>query len=41
MAEAIAQWDVTVTSDEAVHTFYKAAPGGIPTQVAFSQDSRW
>ncbi|WP_375184298.1 dihydroxy-acid dehydratase [Aquabacterium sp.] len=41
MADAIAQWDVTVTADEAVHTFYKAAPGGIPTQVAFSQDSRW
>ncbi|MCH8180829.1 MAG: dihydroxy-acid dehydratase [Proteobacteria bacterium] len=41
MADAIAQWDVTVTQDDAVHTFYKAAPGGIPTQVAFSQDSRW
>jgi dihydroxy-acid dehydratase len=41
MADAIAQWDVTVSKDEAVHTFYKAAPGGIPTQVAFSQDSRW
>jgi len=41
MADAIAQWDIAVTEDEAVHTFYKAAPGGIPTQVAFSQDSRW
>ncbi len=41
MSDAIAQWDVTVSNDEAVHTFYKAAPGGIPTQVAFSQDSRW
>jgi dihydroxy-acid dehydratase len=41
MADAIAQWDVAVTKDEAVHTFYKAAPGGVPTQVAFSQDSRW
>lgn len=41
MADAIANWDVKVTQDEAVHTFYKAAPGGIPTQVAFSQDSRW
>jgi dihydroxy-acid dehydratase len=27
--------------DEAVHTFYRAAPGGVPTQVAFSQDRRW
>jgi dihydroxy-acid dehydratase len=41
MADAIAQWDVTVSKDEAVHQFFKAAPGGIPTQVAFSQDSRW
>ena len=41
MADAIAQWDVKVTNDEAVHHFYKAAPGGVPTQVAFSQDSRW
>ncbi|MFY9810728.1 dihydroxy-acid dehydratase [Aquabacterium sp.] len=41
MADAIAQWDIKVTNDEAVHQFYKAAPGGVPTQVAFSQDSRW
>ncbi|MEO6102772.1 MAG: dihydroxy-acid dehydratase, partial [Pseudoxanthomonas sp.] len=41
LAEAIAQWDVTQTDDEAVHTFYKAGPGGVPTQVAFSQSSRW
>ena len=41
MAEALAKWDVAVTSDEAVHTFYKAAPGGVPTQVAFSQNRRW
>jgi len=41
MAEALAKWDVAVTGDEAVHTFYKAAPGGVPTQVAFSQNRRW
>ena len=41
MADAIAKWDVKVTNDEAVHNFYKAAPGGVPTQVAFSQDRRW
>jgi dihydroxy-acid dehydratase len=41
MADAIAHWDVAVTKDEAVHQFFKAAPGGVPTQVAFSQDSRW
>ncbi len=41
MAEAIAKWDITQTSDEAVHTFYKAGPAGIPTQTAFSQSTRW
>ena len=41
MAEAIAQWDITQTQDEAVHEFYKAGPGGVPTQVAFSQATRW
>lgn len=41
MGEAIAQWDITQTSDPAVHEFFKAGPAGIPTQVAFSQDSRW
>ncbi len=41
LGEAIAKWDVTQTDDEAVHTFYKAGPAGIPTQVAFSQATRW
>ncbi len=41
MAEALAKWDVKATADEAVHTFYKAAPGGVPTQQAFSQARRW
>ncbi len=41
MADAIAQWDITQTRDEAVHTFFKAGPAGIPTQVAFSQNTRW
>jgi len=41
LADAIAQWDVTQTNDEKVHTFYKAGPGGIPTQTAFSQAARW
>ncbi|HHH48235.1 MAG TPA: dihydroxy-acid dehydratase, partial [Gammaproteobacteria bacterium] len=27
--------------DEAVKTFYRAAPGNVPTQQAFSQDERW
>jgi len=41
MAEAIAQWDITQTDDEAVHTFFKAGPAGIPSQTAFSQATRW
>jgi dihydroxy-acid dehydratase len=41
IAEAIAKWDITQTTDEAVRTFFKAGPAGIPTQVAFSQSTRW
>jgi dihydroxy-acid dehydratase len=41
LGEAIAQWDIAANPSEAVETFYKAGPGGIPTQVAFSQNSRW
>jgi len=41
LGETIQKWDITQTSDEAVHTFYKAGPAGIPTQVAFSQATRW
>ena len=41
MSEAIAKWDITQTDDEAVHTFFRAGPAGIPTQTAFSQSTRW
>ncbi|QNP48299.1 dihydroxy-acid dehydratase [Diaphorobacter aerolatus] len=41
MKDALAQWDITQTSDDAVKTFYMAGPAGIPTQVAFSQNTRW
>ena len=41
MAEAMAQWDVTTTTDEAVKTFFRAAPGGIATTIAFSQSMLW
>jgi dihydroxy-acid dehydratase len=41
MAEALATWDVIQAHDAGVFNFYKAAPGGVPTQVAFSQDRRW
>ena len=41
MKDALDQWDIVRTSDEAVQTFYRAGPAGIPTQVAFSQNTRW
>jgi dihydroxy-acid dehydratase len=41
LGEAIDKWDVSRNSDEELHTFYKAAPGGIPTQEAFSQSARY
>ncbi|WP_288480578.1 dihydroxy-acid dehydratase [uncultured Deinococcus sp.] len=41
LVEALERWDVSRTSDEATQTFYRAAPGGIPTQLAFSQARRY
>ncbi|QDA57748.1 dihydroxy-acid dehydratase [Thermomonas aquatica] len=41
LGEAIAKWDIATVDDEAIQTFYKAGPAGIPTQVAFSQATRW
>ncbi len=41
LGDAIDRWDITRTNSESVRTFFKAAPGGVPTQVAFSQSSRW
>ncbi len=39
--EALAKWDIAVTEDEEVKKFYRAAPGGIPTTIAFSQSMLW
>ncbi len=41
LGEALALWDVRVNADPKLHHFFKAAPGGVPTQVAFSQDRRF
>jgi dihydroxy-acid dehydratase len=41
LGEAIDRWDVVREHDVKVHEFFKAAPGGVPTQVAFSQDKRF
>jgi len=37
----LSKWDVRQTNDENVRYFYRAAPGGIPTQTAFSQNQRY
>ncbi len=41
LAAALGRWDVKVSDAESVHTFYSAAPGGVPTQTAFSQSRRF
>jgi dihydroxy-acid dehydratase len=41
MAEALAHWDIARSPSAAVDEFFRAAPGGVPTQVAFSQNRRW
>lgn len=41
MGDALDDWDVVRTGNPKVHEFYKAAPGGVPTQTAFSQSRRW
>ncbi|SHI62816.1 dihydroxy-acid dehydratase [Aureimonas altamirensis DSM 21988] len=41
MADALDRWDVIRTESRSVSEFFRAAPGGVPTQVAFSQDRRF
>lgn len=41
VGHAMDRWDVLRTDVQAVHDFYRAAPGGVPTQVAFSQERRY
>ncbi|MBB2972031.1 dihydroxy-acid dehydratase [Mesorhizobium sp. RMAD-H1] len=41
LGDALDRWDVKRTENKLVHDFYRAAPGGVPTQVAFSQDRRF
>ena len=41
LRDALTQWDVGRTNSASVQEFYRAAPGGVPTQVAFSQNRRW
>jgi dihydroxy-acid dehydratase len=39
--DALDRWDIKRTRSESVRTFFKAAPGNVPTQVAFSQERRF
>ncbi|MDQ8697508.1 dihydroxy-acid dehydratase [Hyphomicrobium sp. LHD-15] len=41
MREALDHWDISRTGSESVREFFKAAPGGVRTTVAFSQSNRW
>jgi dihydroxy-acid dehydratase len=41
MADALDRWDISRTRSNSVHQFYKAAPGGVRTTVAFTTNNRW
>ena len=41
IGDAIDNWDVKSNDNTDVGQFYRAAPGGVPTQVAFSQSRRY
>ncbi|MCP4010157.1 MAG: dihydroxy-acid dehydratase, partial [Proteobacteria bacterium] len=41
MENALSLWDVRLTTDKKRFDFFKAAPGGVPTQTPFSQSRRF
>lgn len=41
LGEAIDHWDIAISEDEVVKNFFLAAPGGIRTTQAFSQEKVW
>lgn len=41
LAEALEAWDIMRSPTPETVEFYKAGPGGVPTQTAFSQSARW
>jgi dihydroxy-acid dehydratase len=41
LGDALNQWDVAGKAGAEEQEFYRAGPGGIPTQEAFSQNTRW
>jgi len=41
MGDAIERWDIARANDDDTRTLFRAAPGGVPTQTAFSQSRRY
>ncbi len=41
LGDAIEKYDIKRSDDQAVHQLFRAAPGGVPSQVAFSQSERY
>jgi dihydroxy-acid dehydratase len=41
LADALERWDVRSSESEGVRSFYRAAPGGVPTTMPFSQEKRF
>src|SRR3954464_16036649 len=41
LEDALGRWDIVRTKSESVRKFFLAAPGNVPTQVAFSQERRF
>jgi dihydroxy-acid dehydratase len=41
LGDALNAWDIGRSDNPSVREFFRAAPGGVPTQTAFSQDRRW
>lgn len=41
LKDALDEWDIMRKPSEEVMHFFKAGPAGIPTQTAFSQNTRW
>jgi dihydroxy-acid dehydratase len=41
LKDALERWDIRRTKSDSVRNFYLAAPGGVRTEVAFSQDRRF
>ncbi|MGO9134234.1 MAG: dihydroxy-acid dehydratase [Methylovirgula sp.] len=41
LADALDRWDICRSTSDHVAEFFSAAPGGVPTQIAFSQDARY